>query len=143
MAIERHQSAMENYIVPVVVFIVLAAFIASLIARTLPFGTACALALPAAAVLINVQVVLVGFIMIPIVRKLPRRQAEFGHAVNSFLLLAVVIAAAALLSGGASPLRHIGTAFLVLVAANAIAFVCVLLMQRSIADAERRYGVEP
>lgn len=143
LAIERHQSTAENYIMTVVVFIVLAAFLASLIAHTLPFGTACALALPAAAVLINVLVVLVGVLIIPIARKLPRRQPEFGLVLNSLVTLAVVIAAAALLSTGLSPLRHVGTAFLILVAANALASICLILMRRSIAEAERGYGVEP
>ncbi len=143
LAVERHQSALENFLVPVVGLIVLAAFIATLIDESLPLGTACALALPAAAMLMNVQVLVVGVLLIPIVSRLPRRQAETGQAVNSFIMLVVVIGAATLLSVDPSPLRRIGTAFLLLAGANAVAFVCLLLLQRSIAEAEARYGVEP
>lgn len=142
LAIERNQSAAENYAVTIVVFIVLAAFVASLLATSLPFGTACLVAVPTTAVLINVQVVGVGAILIPFVRKLTRSRPEIGIALNSAITAMFVTAAAAFLAVSDSSVRHFGTAFLILIAANAVAAIIVFVLQRPIADAERAYGVE-
>lgn len=143
LSVERHQSAIENYIIPTCVSVVIAAFIASIIASRLPLEVACLIALPAAAVLIPMQMVLTGVAITPLVRKLPGMTSVSRIAVNAAVLSTMAITAAALLAAGPSPLRHIGTAYLTLIAANAVASVVVFLMQRPIADLERRYGVEP
>lgn len=140
LAIERHQNAAENYLGSICVFVVLTAFVASLIDVALPFGTAVALAIPITAVYLNVQIVFTGLTIAPVLRKLtPLRNAI---AVNSAVLMIIVIAAATLLAVSSSPLRHVGSGYLVLVAANAIASLIVFVLQRQIADAERAYGVE-
>ena len=140
LSIERNQSASENFIVAAIVFVVLAAFITSLLATSLPFGTACAVAIPTTAVYINVQVVFIGAVILPFLRKLVRTRPEIAIAVNSAITGALILAAAALLAVSPSPLRHVGTAFLIAVGANALAAVIVFAMGRSIAKAEQRFG---
>ncbi len=143
LSVERHQSAIENFMIPICVLVVIAAFMASIIASMLPIEVACLIALPAAGVLIPMQMVLTGLVITPLVRKLTGLGGHCRVAINAAVLSAIAITAATLLAVGASPLRHIGTAYLILLAANAIASVLVFMMQRPIADLERRYGVEP
>ncbi|HEY8712052.1 MAG TPA: hypothetical protein VIM68_04220 [Thermoanaerobaculia bacterium] len=143
LSVERHQSAIENYLIPLCVLVVIAAFMASLIASMLPLEAAFLIALPATAVLITAQMVLTGLAITPLVRKLPGMTGASRITVNAAVLSAMAITAAALLAASATPLRHIGTAYLMLLAANALASVVVFLMRRRIADLERRCGVEP
>lgn len=143
LAIQRHQGAIEAYLICILVFVVLASFVASLLATMMPFGAACALALPVAAVYINAQIVFTGAIIAPIVRKIIRTDREIGIVVNATLWTIVIVGAACLLAVSESPLRHVGTFFLAAIAANAIASLIVFSMQRSFVELERRYGVEP
>lgn len=138
LAIERHQTAIENYIVNSGVFIVIAAFVASMI--PLPTGAACAVAIPVTAIYINAQIVLTAITIAPIARRIASR--EVGIAVNSTVFAVIVIAMATLLAVTSSPFRYVGMACLGAVAANAIAALVVLLMQRPIAELERRYEPE-
>ena len=143
LAIERHQDAAENYLDGLCTLIVIAAYIASLLASTFPLATAIAIALPATVLFISANVVFTGFLIAPIFRRFIRSEDEPGIVVNSAVWMIITVACATLLTVSPSPLRHIGTIYLLLVAANAAAAVIVLLMQRSFADLERRYGVEP
>jgi O-antigen/teichoic acid export membrane protein len=143
LSIERHQSAIENYMISFCVAVVLAAFLASILDVTLPLVAACLLALPATAVLVALQIVMMGSVITPLVRKVTGMSGAACIAMNSILTSAIAIAAAILLAVSSSPLRHIGTAYLLLLAANAVASVLVFLMRRPIADLERKYGVEP
>jgi hypothetical protein len=142
LSIERHQSAVENYLITICVCVVITAFLASIIAATLPLGAACLIALPATGVLVSVEIVMMGVAIAPLVRKVTGMSGAASIALNSVVMSAIAMTAAVLLSVSSSPLRHIGTAYLILIAANAVASVVVFLMQRRIADLERRYGVE-
>jgi hypothetical protein len=142
LSIERHQSATENYLITICVCVVMAAFIASIIATTLPLGAACLIALPMTGILISAEIVFMGAAITPLLRKVTGMGGAASIAVNSMVMSAIAITAAALLAVGSSPLRHIGTAYLLLLAANAVASVVVFLMQRRIDDLEHRYGVE-
>ncbi len=143
LSIHPHPSPIANYLISFCVLVVIAAFLASIIATTLPLGAACLLALPATVALVTVQIVVMGSVITPLVRKVTGMGSAACIAMNSVLMSAIAVAAAALLAVGVSPLRHVGTAYLLLLAANAVASVVVFLMQRPIADLERRYGVEP
>jgi hypothetical protein len=142
LSIERHQSAIENYLISFCVCLVMAAFIASIVAANLPLGPACLIALPMTGILISAQIVFMGAVITPLLRKVTGMGGAACIAMNSILMSAIAITAAILLAIGSSPLRHIGTAYLLLLAANAIASVVVFLMQRQFDDLERRYGVE-
>jgi hypothetical protein len=139
MAVHRHQTAAEAYLASVCVFLVIASFIASLLASSMPFGAACIVAIPTSAIVIPPMVVAVG-IVARLARKTINLSSDHNIAVSSVMLMAIIIAAATLLAAGESPLRHVGTAFLLLVGANAVAAVAVFMMERPIADAERRFG---
>ena len=142
LAIERHQSAIENYLIAICVWVVIAAFLASTMASTLPLGAACLVALPATGVLVSVEIVVMGVAFTPLVRKLLRLPDQAGVAINSVVMGAVALTCAALLMTGSSPLRHIGTAYVILLAANVLASPIVFLMQRRIAELERGHGLE-
>ncbi len=143
LAIERHQDAAENYLDGACTFIVIAAYVTSLLISVLPVATASLIAVPATALYFSGQTVFVGFVIAPIVRRFTRTNDGYGIAINSAIFLIVTIACATLLAVSISPLRYVGFAYLVLVAANAVAAVIVFLMQRPIENAERSYGVEP
>ena len=142
LAIERHQSAIENYLVALCVWIVIAACLASIIAATLPLSAAWLIALPATGVLVSVEIVVMGVAVAPLARKLLRLSDQAGVAVNSVVTGFFAMACAVLLTTSSSPLRHIGTAYLALLAANVVASAVVFLMQRKIADLERGYGLD-
>lgn len=142
LSIERHQSAVENYLIGICVWVVIAAFLASIFAATLPLGAACLIALPAAGVLVSVEIVIMGTMIMPLIRKMTGVSGEAGIAANSVVTSAIALAAATLLAVGESPLRFIGYAYLIMIAANAIASVIVFLMQQQFIEMERRYGVE-
>lgn len=141
LSIERHQSAVENYFITICVWVVVAAFLASIIGATLPLTAACLLALPATGVLVSVEIVVIG-VATPLVRKLLRLSDDSNAGVNSVVIGAIALSSAAMLTIGSSPLRHIGTAYLLLLAANVLASLVVFLMRRRIAGLERRYGFE-
>jgi len=142
LAIERHQSATENYLDGACTFTVIAAYVASLLANVFSLGIACAIAVLVTTIFITVQMVGLGFVLAPLVRRMTRSEDEPGIVLNSAVSTMTTVACATLLCVGTSPLRHIGTAYLILVAANAAAALIVLVMQHSIAELERRYGVE-
>jgi hypothetical protein len=139
LAIERHQSAIENYLIAICVWFVIAAFLASILASTLPLSAACLIALPAAGVLVSVEIVVMGVAVGPLVRKLFRLSDEAGVAVNSIVTGAFAFLCAVLLATGNSPLRPIGFAYLFLLAANVIASIVVFLMRGRFAALERGY----
>lgn len=143
LSVDRHQNAVENYLLPACVVVVIAAFLASIMATAIPFGAACAIALPAAVLMIDIHVVLMGVAITPLVRKVTGTRSDSGIAVSSAIVTAAAFASAVLLAAGRSPLRHVGTTYLALLAANALAFPVVLLLRPRIADLERSYGVEP
>lgn len=141
LAIDRHQSAIENYLITICVWAVIAAFLASLIATTLPLSAAFLIALPATGVLVSVEIVVMAVAITPLVRRLFRLSDAAGVAVNSIVIGAMATASAAMLASGSSPLRPVGTAFLYLLAANVVSSVVVFLMQRKFVDLERGYGL--
>ena len=142
LSIERHQSAIENYLVAICVWFVIAAFLASIFAATLPLGAACLIALPATGVLVSVEIVVMGTVIVPLIRKLTGISGQAGIAVNSVITSAIALTVAAFLAVSSSPLRFIGDVYLILVAANALASIVVFFMQQQFDDLERRYGVE-
>jgi hypothetical protein len=142
MTIDPHQSALENYIVAVSVLLVTTCFTASLFAASMPFGAACIVAIPVTAVMIHVPIVFFGTVISPMIRRVTGLSDEGAIAINSAILMTVTIAAATMLAAGASPLRGIGTLFLLLAGANAIAAVAVFMMPSAMAAAETRFGVE-
>jgi hypothetical protein len=143
MAVDRDQSAMEHYIVATCVVLVATSFLASVLASWLPLAAACILAVPAAAVLLQVPVVMTPLLIVAPLRKagMPDR---YRTAVNSTVLMSLVIAAAVLLALGRSPLRPAGIGFLLLAIANAAASIVVFFLRKPIAEAERRrFALEP
>lgn len=142
LAIERHQSAVENYLISLCVWVVISAFLASIIAGIVPLSAAWLIALPATGVLVSVEIVVMGMAVDPLVRKLLRLSDQAGVDVNSAVTGFFAIACAVLLMTSSSPLRHIGTAYLALLAANVVASAVVFVMHRKIADLERGYGLE-
>lgn len=142
MAIEPDQSAVENYLVAGMVFLMTASFTAALLAAVMPFVVACVLALPATLAMVQVPILGCGLTVTPLLRKLTGVPRERDMAINSAILMLLAIATAALLALHTSPLRHAGIAFLLLAGVNALAAVVVFLLRRAIADSERRFGVE-
>lgn len=140
LAIDRHQSTIENCLISIWVWVVISAFLASIISPTLPLGAACVIALPAAGALVSVEIVVVGM-AIPVVRKVLRLSDQSDVGVNSVLVGAMAVASAVLLTMGSSPLRYIGAAYLVLLATNVVASIAVFLMKSRFAALERGYGL--
>jgi hypothetical protein len=141
MVVDQYQSAGENYAVTICIFVVMISFVTALLNPTMSLPAACAIALPAAAVIIQVQIVLTG-VIITIARKVAPTEGD-NLAVSSIALMTLTIGAAIFTFIRDSPARFVAGAFLLLVALNAIAAVLVFLMRGAITDAERRFGVEP
>jgi hypothetical protein len=144
MSIERHQSAAENYLVAACVLVVWIAFTAAMLDSVMPFPLAVIVAFPAAALIVHLlPMCLTGLLVAPVARKITGNSALNNIAISSVIMIVLTIADAAVLAAGTSPVRYVGTAFLFLTAINALASVVVFTMQRSIAEAERRFGAGP
>lgn len=142
MAVDRYQSAIEIYAVAGCVILVATSFITSLLAPWMSLGAACLVAIIATPVIIQIVFIAFALAVPSTLRRYARMSSDYNIPLTSAFLMLMVIVAAALLAAGNSPLRHVGTAFLLLVGVNAVAAVAVFILQRPIAEAERRYGVE-
>ena len=144
LSIERHQSATENYLVAACVLVLWIAFSAVMLDSVMPFPLACIVAFPVAALIVHlVPMCLIGLLVVPAARKITGHAALDNIAISSVIMIILTIAAAAVLAAGTSPVRYVGTAFLVSTAINALASVVVFTMRRSIAETERRFGAGP
>jgi hypothetical protein len=108
VAIDRHQSAFETYAVSFAVLLTSTACVALPLERFLPRLLAIVLALPLAAILLEVPVYISGLL-------------SNNIRVNSAVLMGLVIAAAAYVATLHSWARFVAWIFLACVAANAIA----------------------
>lgn len=117
VAIDRHQSAFETYSVSLAVLLTATACVALPLERVLPRLVAILLALPLAAILLEVPVYVSGLL-------------SNNLRVNSAVLMSVVAASAAYVATLHSWARFVAWIFLACVAANAVA-AAVLLLTRA------------
>lgn len=133
LAVERHQSAAENYIVCVAMIVLVTFYFAAILATTMLTLPAFVLAVPAAIIAIQAHIALSGLIM----RNFRKIEAIAG---DSVLFMITAIAAAVYFATGDSAALWAARAFLLVVVLNAIAAVVVFALRNRIADAERRLG---
>ena len=141
MAVERHQSASENYLVAICVFIVATSFVVTLLNLTMSLPAAWVIAVPATAIIIPLSVPFLAYVIMPIVRKIVPFRAD-NLAANSVVIMSITIGAAIFVLLSRSPLRYVAGTFLLLVALNAAAAALMFFLRDSIAGAERQMGVE-
>jgi hypothetical protein len=140
MVVDPYQSAAENHLVSTLIFVVLTSFIVTLLNPAMSLPAACAIALPAAAVIIQALPVLCGTVIMPVVRKVVPIEGDNLRA-NSVIIMSLAIAAAIFTLRSDSPARYIAGAFLLLLALNIIASALMFFLRSAIADAERKFGV--
>lgn len=121
-AIDRHQSAAENYAVSILFTAITTAYIAALLPAT-PLALLAALPLA----LIAIQILLVaGGLMVRSMRA------------NSAFMMLCAVAASLYFATRTTWVRFAAYAFLALVALNAIAFVVMWLLRDRVRELERR-----
>ncbi|HEX9163839.1 MAG TPA: hypothetical protein VF980_19175 [Thermoanaerobaculia bacterium] len=142
LIVDRYQSAFETYTVAACVLIVFAAFGTSLFEASMSMPAACILGALFAILLAQLLAVILGAVVIPILRMVIRIPDALIVTINGAVHMALVTTAAALLAVSDSRLRYGGAAFLLLIAANALAAIVNLFLRDSFLAAERRFGVE-
>lgn len=133
LAVERHQSAAENYIVCIAMIVLVTFYFAAIFDAVMPPLPSFVIAVPAALFAIQVHITVSGLVM---------RLFRKGHAVvaDSVLFMITAIIAACYFAVGDSSALWAARAFLLVVALNAIAAVVMFALRHRIADAERRFG---
>jgi hypothetical protein len=139
LAVDREQSASENFLVAASVVLAATAYFAALFEESMSPAAAYLAGFPAAILTIQ-AVIAVGGLVVTIVLRAGVQAA--AKVISAFLMLVMVVAGVIVATGDSSA-RYIAVGFLALVALNAIAAVLVFLLRNRIAGEERRHGVEP
>lgn len=142
MIVDRYQSAAENYLVAICIFVVATSFVVTLLNLTISLPAAWVIAVPVTAIMIQISVPFLAVVIMPMVRKIIPLRAD-NLALNSAVLMAIAIGAAVFVVIRGSATRYLAAVFLFFVALNAIAAGLMFVLRGSVAEAERRLGVEP
>lgn len=139
LVIDRHQNAFENHAMALLVVVLSASFAGMHMAQALRPAVAAILALPVAAILLQVIIVGSGLVFAPIARLFGRSIRHGGPAAYiTFVMLSVYS-----IYYMRSPLwiRYVARAFIAAVAVNAGAAVIMWLLRRRVIRLEQQYGI--
>ncbi len=131
LMIDRNQSATESFTVGAWILLTLAAYVAATLARWWTLPGALVAAIPIALLLINASIVVIGVLLI---------HRGNNLRLNSIVLMALMTCAAAHFARAQSWVRFFAWQFLAVLALNALAAVCVLLLRDAMDEAESALG---
>jgi hypothetical protein len=134
LALDRYQSAVENYAVAAGSLIASACYAGVVLARVADPLVAAILAIPAAAVALQFCMHVSAAVLTILRIRQPMR-------INSAVVMATLFAASAYAAVSQLWVRHVGRAFLVIVGSNVVAAAVVWSLRRRIDALEEQYEV--
>ena len=138
LAIDRDQSTMETLIVAGLVWLTFACFLTELLSRQLVLVAAAAIAVPAAALLINAAVPFVAIFITPVLHLIGLPRGPHNINTNSTIMLMALTLAASYFALSSGWVRVPAWAFLICLALNGIAALVVFVLRKRIREAEAR-----
>lgn len=137
--IDRHQSAMETWLVMSWVTLTFACYLATTLFSDWHIAAALPVSVPLAIALIELPVIVSTLTIVPLFRSIVRGHAN-GIRLNGFVLMTLFSAASAYFARHPSWIRFVAWQFLALLALNAIAAVIAFPLRDSMARLEARVG---
>jgi hypothetical protein len=131
-AIDRDQSAMENYGVAIWFVLTLACYLTFLLPFRAPFDIVAAIVIAPLSVQIAIPVVGGVFTLMGM---------KNNVALVSATIMSVMIAVSSLLATAAAPVRFVAWLFLFVVALNSAAWLILLTLRNRIRELEKRCGI--
>lgn len=138
LIIDRHQSAMETWLVTSWVTATLACYLAATLFVELHPALALPVSLPIAVALLEVPAIVSALTIAPLWNA--TTNGTDGIRVNSFVVMLLFVAASAYFATRATWVRFVAWQFLALLALNAIAAVIVFALRNAIARLEDAVG---
>ncbi len=139
LAIERGQTSSEMYAVSLWMLLTAATFCAEVMARRVPLPIAITLALPLAAVLLQIPFFVIGGAMMPIWRAATGGRNQNHIALNSAIIMTMMAGASLYFVMESHGIARLAAwFFVVMTAANALASIGLLLMRNLVRRAEER-----
>jgi hypothetical protein len=138
LIVDRHQSAMETWLVTSWITVTLACYLAATLFVEFPLALALPVSLPIAIALLEVPAILSALTIAPLWNAITR--GTDGIRANSFVVMMLFVTASAYFATRATWVRFVAWQFLALLALNAIAAVIVFALRNSIARLEDAVG---
>lgn len=137
--IDRHQSAVETWLVMSWVTLTFACYLATTLFRDWHIAAALPVSVPLAIALLELPAIASALTIAPLFRSIVRSHSN-GIRFNSFVLMTLFSAASAYFARHPSWIRFVAWQFLALLALNAIAAVIALPLRDSMARLEASVG---